>query len=85
MHRLDGTDLLVAEIVALRAALKQVLVDVAMRQADPGIYLEEAFERAAEDVSNLISETSDAVRAGAIAEHATEILREIYTVTLSIE
>ncbi len=85
MYRLDTTELLVAEVVALRAALKRLIVELAMERDDPNAYLAEAFALTADDVVVFASEQPDEDRAGAIAAHAQEILREIYTVTLAIE
>lgn len=85
MYRLDATELLVAEVVALRAALKRLIVEEAVRRPDPGTWLAEGFERAAEDVAVGLGEDGDGERDAAIVEHAQEILREIYTVTLAIE
>lgn len=85
MYRLDTTEMLVAEVVALRAALKRVILEAAMRQGDPNGYLADGFDRAAEDVEGAVEVTGDPARAAAIVDHAQEILREIYTVTLAIE
>lgn len=85
MYRLDTSELLVAEVVALRAALKRLVVELAMDREDPNAYLSAAFEQAARDVGESVGAEPDEDRAEAIAAHAQEILREIYTVTLAIE
>jgi len=85
MYRLDATELLVAEVVALRAALKRLIVECAVERPDPGIWLAEGFERASDDVVTILEDDGDSDRNEAIVEHAQEILREIYTVTLAIE
>ncbi len=85
MYRLDTTELLVAEVVALRAALKRLVVELAMEHDDPNGYLANAFALAADDVVDFAADQPDVDRAEAISAHAQEILREIYTVTLAIE